>query len=475
VKAFATPAGTFLALRGADLEVDAGEFVAVIGKSGSGKSTLINAIAGIDRPTSGEVNVAGTAIHTLDENEVAKWRGGNLGVIFQFFQLLPTLTLLENVMLPMEFARRGSVGERRDRALALLERVEMRHHADKLPSAVSGGQQQRVAIARALANDPALIVADEPTGSLDSRTADTIFQLFEELVDQGKTILMVTHDNDLAARASRVVLIVDGEVVESHVRSALSGIAEEDLSDLSTRLEPQVLEAGAIVFSEGDPADRFFIIIRGAFEVVRRRADGSENVVAMLGPGQFFGEIGLLEGAPRNASVRVAAEGDASVLALDGDTFRSLVANNALAHDSIAKVMRQRMTASTVRRAMPVDVEADLADIAEDVQLLSFAPGASILQAGDRVDQFCLVMRGAVEAMAPEHGDVAFRYGKGRHFGTAGLSLDGRSVRAMRAAPDEIDGTTIAVIPDALYRDLTNTAGLSDAHVALLVAEAAGA
>lgn len=282
VKAYQTPAGPFLALRSVDLQVDAGEFVAVIGKSGSGKSTLINAIAGIDHVTSGEVHVAGTAVHTLDENAMALWRGTNLGVIFQSFQLLPTLTLLENVVLPMEFARRGSTRVRRDRALALLERVGMDQHANKLPSAVSGGQQQRVAIARALANNPALIVADEPTGSLDSRTAETIFQLFEELVDQGKTILMVTHDTDLASRASRVVMILDGEVVESYVRSALTGISERDLAEVTARLEPQVLRAGATVFAQGEAADRFYIVVRGSVEVLRSKGGGPEELLAVL-------------------------------------------------------------------------------------------------------------------------------------------------------------------------------------------------
>jgi len=479
VKAYDTPAGAFVALRGVDLEVDAGEFVAVIGKSGSGKSTLINAIAGIDRPTSGEVHVAGSAIHTLDENAIARWRGSNLGVIFQFFQLLPTLTLVENVMLPMEFARRGSPAERRDRAIALLERVEMHQHADKFPSAVSGGQQQRVAIARALANDPALIVADEPTGSLDSRTADTIFQLFEELVAVGKTILMVTHDNDLAARASRVVLIVDGEVVESHVRTALAGISDAELSEVSTRLEPQVLEAGATVFDQGDLADRFYIVVTGELEVVRTRSDGTTDVVARLGPGQYFGEQGLLDSAPRSATVRVAS-GDsggggagASLLALDAAVFGHLVADNELTHDSIARVMRQRTTAATIRQVMPAAVEADLADLRDEVEASAFAAGDPIVEAGAAADHFWVVVSGAVERLA-DGGEIAFRYPPGQHFGGAGLSRDGLAIASLRAAPDETDGTTLASIPASVHDQLVGHAGLSDTHIALLVAEAAG-
>lgn len=212
VKTYESEAGTFTALKGVDLTVYPGEFLAIVGKSGSGKSTLINMITGIDRPTSGEVRVGGTEVHVLSEGEIAKWRGKTIGVVFQFFQLLPTLTILENVMLPMDFCNMFPSRERKERAMALLAEVEMDVHAHKLPSAVSGGQQQRVAIARALANDPPLLVADEPTGNLDSKTADSVFGLFERLVSQGKTITMVTHDDDLSLRATRTITIADGEI-----------------------------------------------------------------------------------------------------------------------------------------------------------------------------------------------------------------------------------------------------------------------
>ncbi len=211
-KSYATPAGEFQALKGVDLSVASGEFVAVIGKSGSGKSTLSNMITGIDRPTTGEVVVAGTPVHKLREGQIAEWRGRNVGVVFQFFQLLPTLTVLENILLPMDFCNMYSARERKERALHLLDQVEMVEHAGKLPTALSGGQQQRVAIARALANDPAIVVADEPTGNLDSRTADAVFHLFENLVSEGKTILMVTHDDDMARRVTRTVTIADGQI-----------------------------------------------------------------------------------------------------------------------------------------------------------------------------------------------------------------------------------------------------------------------
>ena len=214
-KAYQGEAGTFRALKGIDLCVDTGESVAVIGKSGSGKSTLLNMLTGLDRPTSGQVLVGNTQVHVLSENRLAVWRGRNIGVIFQFFQLLPTLTVLENVMLPMDFCGVYLPRERWERAIRLLKQVEMDKHAHKLPSAISGGQQQRVAIARALANDPPIVVADEPTGNLDSKTAQSIFELFEALVEQGKTIVIVTHDTDLAKRTTRIVTLADGEIVDS--------------------------------------------------------------------------------------------------------------------------------------------------------------------------------------------------------------------------------------------------------------------
>lgn len=217
VKTYENAAGLFHALKGVDLEVEQGEFLAIIGKSGSGKSTMLNMITGIDRPSSGEVWVSSTPLHTLSENQMALWRGENLGIVFQFFQLLPTLTVLENVMLPMDFCKHYYPKERRDKALSLLEMVEMADHAHKLPTALSGGQQQRVAIARSLANDPPLLAADEPTGNLDSRTADMIFELFIRMAARGRTIVMVTHDNDLASRVGRAVTVVDGTIVDQIV------------------------------------------------------------------------------------------------------------------------------------------------------------------------------------------------------------------------------------------------------------------
>jgi len=214
VKDYPTGAGAFRALRGVTLRVTPGELVAIVGKSGCGKSTLLNMITGIDRPTDGEITVAGLDLRQASENDLARWRGRNVGLVFQFFQLIPTLTVAENVMLPMDFAGRGSTRERAARTAELLDLVEMTDQADKLPLATSGGQQQRVAIARALANDPPVLVADEPTGNLDSVTADQVFGLFGRLADAGRTVVIVTHDVDMAGRARRVVHMADGRIVD---------------------------------------------------------------------------------------------------------------------------------------------------------------------------------------------------------------------------------------------------------------------
>ena len=218
VKDYDGPAGPIHVLKKVNLQVKPGEFVGVRGPSGSGKSTLLNMITGIDHPTGGRVVVNGQDLLELGEDGLARWRGANVGVIFQFFQLLPTLTVLENVILPMDFARKWKPAERADRALHLLEQMELGDQVHKLPSTLSGGQQQRAAIARALANDPPLLVGDEPTGNLDSATADIVFSQFEALVKAGKTFLMVTHSNSLAKRIPRVIEVLDGQLYENRAR-----------------------------------------------------------------------------------------------------------------------------------------------------------------------------------------------------------------------------------------------------------------
>ena len=213
VKKYESLAGEVMALKGINLRVKPGEFVAVTGKSGAGKTTLVNMVTGIDRSTAGEIEVDGVSVHRLSMEQAAEWRCRTVGVIFQSFQLLPTLPVLQTVTLPMDFYGKVSLRARRERGMRLLEQMEIAEHAHKLPSAVSGGQQQRVAIARAMANDPPILVADEPTGSLDSATTQAVVRVFEDLVGQGKTVLLVTHDRDLARRAGRTVTLADGEVI----------------------------------------------------------------------------------------------------------------------------------------------------------------------------------------------------------------------------------------------------------------------
>jgi putative ABC transport system ATP-binding protein len=212
VKSFKVGEGQVTILKGISFDIARGEFVSIVGPSGNGKTTLLNMITGIDRPTSGQVIVTGQEVHKLSENKLAAWRGNHVGIVFQFFQMLPSLSLMQNIMLPMDLAKHYSPRERRDRAMHLLEIVSLKDQAHKLPGMVSGGQAQRAAIARALANDPELIVADEPTGNLDSRNSADIFDLFGKLVEEGKTLLMVTHDKELARRVPRIVEIIDGRI-----------------------------------------------------------------------------------------------------------------------------------------------------------------------------------------------------------------------------------------------------------------------
>jgi putative ABC transport system ATP-binding protein len=217
VKKYKTPLGDFTALNGISANFKPGEFIGILGKSGAGKSTLVNIITGVDELTSGEVLFKGRPVHQLSENEKSLWRGTNVGVVYQTFQLMPTLSLMDNIMIPMEFCGFYTPGASEERAYSLLRAVELEDHAYKKPSAISGGQQQRVAIARALANDPPIIVADEPTGSLDSVTAETIFQIFTELVQKGKTIILVSHDRTMDKRFSRILTISDGEITRENL------------------------------------------------------------------------------------------------------------------------------------------------------------------------------------------------------------------------------------------------------------------
>lgn len=324
-KAYETEAGEFLALKNINLQVDPGEFVAVVGKSGSGKSTLINMITGIDHPTGGDIFVADTKINGLSEGKTAEWRGRNLGIVFQFFQLLPTLTVLENVILPMDFCGLYQPKERTTRALKLLEMVEIaQNQTNKLPSQLSGGQQQRVAIARALANDPKIIAADEPTGNLDSKTAGLVFDLFGRLVDEGKTIMMVTHDRDLAKRVQRTLVISDGEIIEEYLSKTFPGLTEKQLAWVTAQLAKRKVKPSEVVLRKGDPVDTLYIVTKGKVEVVIEPQNARKFVALELGRGKYFGEIELIMGKKSLATVEGSSTG-AEIVALSRGAFEKLL------------------------------------------------------------------------------------------------------------------------------------------------------
>jgi ABC-type lipoprotein export system ATPase subunit len=341
-KNYKTAAGEFPALKSIDMDMNPGEFVSVIGKSGSGKSTLLNMITGIDHPTDGEVIVNDTAVHKLSENKMALWRGRNLGIVFQFFQLLPTISVIENIMLPMDFCNTYPMRKREKRALELLELVELGEQAYKLPTALSGGQQQRVAIARALANDPPIIIADEPTGNLDSKTADSVFELFKDLVSQGKTIIIVTHDSGLAKRAERTALIADGEIVNEYVLKAMPNLSHAQLIDATHKAKVQHFEPGTMILHVDTTGDAFYIVTKGMVEIVLPRPNHSDVVAAQLGPGQYFGEMQLLHGQKRTASARAYEQGPVEVLSLDYVTMKELLAASEATREAMQALAEQR-------------------------------------------------------------------------------------------------------------------------------------
>ena len=334
-KYYQSAAGDYHALKDIALCICGGEFVSIIGKSGSGKSTLLNMITGIDRPTTGEVFVNGTAIHKMNENQLAGWRGENLGIIFQFFQLLPALNLMQNVILPMDLAGKYKPRERRERAEHLLETVGLAEQMHKLPSMVSGGQQQRAAIARALANDPPVLIADEPTGNLDSKTAETVFTLFNQLVAEGKTVIIVTHDSSLARHAHRTALIADGEIVNEYIAKALPTLTHHQLLAATHKLTPRYYEPGAMILVEGKDNDKFYIVSKGTVEVVLPRPRQSDVVITQLGPGKYFGEIAFFHHGNSNASVRASESTPVEVLAIRYDELKGLLDESEVTREAL--------------------------------------------------------------------------------------------------------------------------------------------
>ena len=342
-KTFKNAAGEFRVLKGIDLTLRGGEFVAIVGKSGSGKSTLLNMITGIDHPTGGQVVINGVNIYEMNESQRALWRGRNLGIVFQFFQLLPMLTLLENVMLPMDYVGRYGFDERPKRAMELLKMVGLEKQAHKLPASVSTGQQQSAAIARALANDPPVIAADEPTGNLDSRSAEAIITLFDHLVRSGKTIAMVTHDPSLTERTSRTIIITDGELVDETVARCLPLLAHRQMLEATRQLEHSSHQPGSTILQQGQHVDNFFMVERGAVEVVLCSPKNKDTHIARLGPGQFFGEIELVQGGQSIACIRAASDGPVELAALRRDAFVKLLGDSPLTEEMIGRIVQMRL------------------------------------------------------------------------------------------------------------------------------------
>ncbi len=343
VKTFHTAAGEYKALKGINLSFREREFVAVVGKSGSGKSTLLNMITGIDHPSSGEVIIGETNIYKMNESQRALWRGRNLGIVFQFFQLMPMLTLLENTMLPMDYCNVFPVNERPQRAIDLLHLVGLSSQAHKLPAAVSSGQQQSAAIARALATDPPIIVADEPTGNLDSRSADHIIALFDELARQNKTIIMVTHDPSMTEQTSRTIIIADGEIIDETVYKALPLLSQRQMLEITRQIEHRTYLPGAKILQQGQTQDCFFMIANGEVEVILQTRRCQEKMITRLKKGEFFGEVELLNGGNSLAEIRAGTEQPVEVVVLERAAFLKALANSPLTAEAITHVVQARL------------------------------------------------------------------------------------------------------------------------------------
>jgi putative ABC transport system ATP-binding protein len=344
VKTFKNAAGEFTVLKGIDLTINRGEFVSIVGKSGSGKSTLLNMITGIDHPSGGQVVIGGTDIYTgVTESQRSRWRGRNLGIVFQFFQLLPMLTLLENVMLAMDFADMYEFDERPGRAMELLKLVGLDNFANKLPLLVSTGQQQLAAIARALACDPPLLVADEPTGNLDTKSANTIIELFEQLTNNGKTVVMVTHDPSLTSRTTRNIIIVDGELIDETVARSLPWLRHRHLLEFTKLAEERSYTANETILPRNVPVDHFFMIRKGEVEVVLKDEQNGDVVISQLEPGEFFGEIELMDSGLSIANVRAGSEEPVEVLVLRRDDFMRVINQSPITAEALEKIVRQRL------------------------------------------------------------------------------------------------------------------------------------
>jgi ABC-type lipoprotein export system ATPase subunit len=307
-------------------------------------------ITGIDHPTSGQVLVASEPIYDLSESKRSLWRGREIGIVFQFFQLLPMLTLLENTMLPMDYTGAVPAAQREKRALRLLRMVGLEKQADKLPASVSSGQQQSAAIARALATDPPIIVADEPTGNLDSRSADVIIQLFGELADRGKTIAIVTHDPTLTRRTDQTVIIADGEIIDKTVAAALPMLDHPELLQVTQQAQRRIVEPGETILRQGEPVECFYMVVDGQVEIMLTSPSGRQTSLAWLGPGQYFGEVELLRGGDSIASACAAADRPVELAVIPRDLFTELIAGSHATEEAIVEVVQERLAENLAQR-----------------------------------------------------------------------------------------------------------------------------
>jgi putative ABC transport system ATP-binding protein len=327
-KTYRSTAGSFTALKNINLKFFPGEFVGVIGKSGSGKSTLANMITGIDRPSKGKVHVDGLDIHAMKESQQARWRGLNMGVVFQFFQLLPMLTLAENVLLPMDFCNKYPPEQRYDRAMELLAMVGLEGESHKLPNAVSGGQQQSAAIARAMANDPPILIADEPTGNLDAKTANSVYDKFEALSGEGRTIIMITHDPEIEHRLSRIVHLSDGEIVDPLLTKMIPWLPNPLLRQLGHHLVRRRYHQGESLAVTGQLSNTLIMIESGKVQLdFSQKPYHSKTLI--LAPGQYLSGKALVEGEKWGDFRAQVISGSAKVALLDADILLNTLAETS--------------------------------------------------------------------------------------------------------------------------------------------------
>jgi ABC-type lipoprotein export system ATPase subunit len=349
VKTYVNAAGEFTALKDINLQMNYGQFISIVGKSGSGKSTLLNLLTGIDHPTSGEVIVGSEDIYKMSESRRALWRGRNVGIVFQFFQLLPTLSLLENTMLPMDYCKVFPANERPERAMELLKMVGLEEQAYQLPSSVSSGQQQSAAIARALATDPPIIVADEPTGNLDSRSADNILEMFARLAESGKTILVVTHDPSFTKRTDQTVILSDGEIIDDTIARSLPLLNHPQMLRATQGAEKRSYQPGSLIIKQGQRVENFFMVSSGEVDVLLSNPGCPEISLARLGRGQYFGEIELMHSENSIASVRAAGQQPVELSLLPKEIFYQLLASSPSTQEVLEDVAQTRRDENRTR------------------------------------------------------------------------------------------------------------------------------